>query len=348
MISSLGSVAVAQWAPHDGIADAITKELTFLGVRSQCFMYNSTVPSKTEIVLTFAPYGPFLPIAAQFQDKSLAAQVKLIHWNLESLPDPRIPWTVLAGVSQLRSWIGRTNSSTSHGIYKRANLPWELMDRRMHKFRYVGDYIFSYREGWLTALADASEINARRFSRHGIPAVFVPWGTPSGWYADLHTERDIDVLWMSKRRNPRRSKLLDQIRAKLEPRGVRFHVSDGVEHPFIYGEERTRYLNRAKITLNLLPTWYDTNFPFRYHPAAANRSLVISEPFLPHTRLYKSGTHYVSAPAGTMADTILHYLAHDGERMQIIDHAYHLVTRELTLHKSVECLMGLAITQHLA
>lgn len=66
------------------------------------------------------------------------------------------------------------------------------------------------------------------------------------------------------------------------------YVVDNVENPFVFGEERLRLLNRLTITLNLLPTWYDHAFPYRFHLAAPNRSLVVSEPIPPHCPRYQA------------------------------------------------------------
>lgn len=99
----------------------------------------------------------------------------------------------------------------------------------------------------------------------------MPWGIPTGsnWYQNLNLERDIDALWMGKRRTKKRGKQLVNIQGALQKLGLNVYWADGVSQPFVYGEERTRLLNRAKITLNLGPTWYDPGFQFRFVLAAA-------------------------------------------------------------------------------
>jgi hypothetical protein len=178
--------------------------------------------------------------------------------------------------------------------------------------------------------------------RHGVPACFVPWGTPPEWHADLRLERDIDVLWIGKRRTRRRARLLDQLIPALRQYGVNLYVADGIERPFIYDQERTDILNRARITLNLLPAWYDPALLFRFHMAAGNRSLVISEPCLPHNPEVLPGVHYVEAPVGALVETILFYLEHEAARREIAEQAHRLVTGRLTLRNSVRALMGAA------
>ena len=111
-----------------------------------------------------------------------------------------------------------------------------------------------------------------------------------------------------------------------------------MENPFIFGETPTRFLNRAKVTLNITRTWYDDNFS-RFAYAVPNRSLVVSEPLLPHCPEYEAGIHYVSAPIDRLADSIVYYLTHDDERQNIVENAYRLVTTELAFRDSIARLM---------
>jgi hypothetical protein len=158
------------------------------------------------------------------------------------------------------------------------------------------------------------------------------------WYADLGLERDIDVLWMGIRGSKRRSQLLDRVRYELKMHGVEMYVADNEENPFIFGDERTEYLNRAKITLNITRTWYDDNFS-RFSLAAPNRSLVVSEKMLPHCPSYQLGVHYVEAKPDDLAQSILFYLQNPTERERIVEAAYHLTTEELTFNNSIKCIM---------
>jgi hypothetical protein len=116
-------------------------------------------------------------------------------------------------------------------------------------------------------------------------------------------------------------------------------VADNVENPFVWREQRTELLNRAKITLNITRTWYDDNYS-RFSMAAPNRSLIVSEPMLPHCPEYKSGMHYVAAPIQELSAAILHYLEAEEERRIITDRAYNLLTQELTLANSVRRVMA--------
>jgi len=97
--------------------------------------------------------------------------------------------------------------------------------------------------------------------------------------------------------------------------------------------------------LNLTRTWYDDNFS-RFAYATANRSLVVSEPLLPHCSDYEAGVHYVSAPINKLAQSIVYYLVHDDEHQAIVENAYQLVTTKLSFRNSISGLIDAAITKH--
>ena len=332
-------VAVVRWADDDEICDTICCELVALGREPLPFRFDAALPTQATVVFTFAPYGRFLPIPRQLAAMPLGDRPFFVHWDTENPPDLRIPWWITRGVGAWRSWLGRLSDGPG---WQRALLsvpPLSWANARMTSFRYVGDYYYTHGRGWLSLLVNHSQIYTQCYQRHGLPAVFVPWGTAASWHADLGLDRDIDVLWMGKRRNKRRSNLLDQVRAELEARGRRMYVADDVENPFIFGETRTRFLNRARITLNVLTTWYVSTLGHRFHMAAGNRSLVVSEHTLPHCPFYEPGVHYVSAHPKDLAEAILYYLDHEREREAIVENAYRLVTETLTFRHSIEAIM---------
>lgn len=333
-------VVVIQWVPHDGMAHAIHAALTTLGHAATLADWDQPLPPDAQVVFSQGPYGRFLEVPYQLGRRPAAERPVLVHWNDEGLPDLRLPWPLMGGVGGARSWLGRLQHSAAPAARALARTPpvrW--VTRRMHRFSYLGDYHFAYRQGWLTLLVDFSKIYAQLHTDHGLPTLAVPWGSVPGWYADLGLERDIEVLWMGARAGRRRSGLLDRVRADLRALGVEMYVADNEEHPFIFGDERTRLLNRAQITLNLTRTWYDDNF-LRFPIVMPNRSLVVSEPLLPHCTDYVVGTHYVSAPIPDLARTIHHYLQHPAERQQIVEQAYQLVTTTLTLENCVGRIMA--------
>ncbi len=88
-------------------------------------------------------------------------------------------------------------------------------------------------------------------------------------------------------------------------------------------------------------TWYDDNYS-RFALAASNRSLLVSEPLLPHCPDCLAGVHYVTAPPEELADTIVRYLQDDDGRECIVDNAYELVTGKLSFCNSIARIMTAA------
>lgn len=332
-------IAIAQRDEKDGIAKVIADELTELGYHPVHFQIGSPVPEKASVIFSFGPYGRFLTVPLQLAGMPPSLKPIFVHWNTEGIPEPRIPWNIMSTISAWCSWLGRVQGSRNGT----ANPPGterllSLTESRLSRFRYVGDYYYAHNQGWLDIFADTSDVYANFHSRHGLPTVFAPWGATLRWYEDLGLERDIDVLWMGIRGTKRRSQLLDRVRKAVEDHGVRMHVADGNENPFIFNYERICYLNRSKITLNITRTWYDDNFS-RIALAASNRSLIVSEQLLPHCPGFKAGKHYVSAAVESLAESILYYLENEKERLHIVDNAYRLVTKELTLRESMKRIM---------
>jgi len=329
-------VAIVRWTPGEEIGLAIEEALNALGYETAFFEADGSIPGDVDVVLSFGPFGPFLPIPRQLADRPIGQRPCLVHWNTEQLPDLRVPWPAVTWLGALRS--GMERFYERHPSLRRMPLLRRLTDR-MTRFRYVGDYHYAYRQGWLDLLVESSAVYTRLHRCQGLRVLFVPWGTATAWHTELHLERDIDVLWMGKRRTRRRSRWIDRIRSQLAAHGLTMRVLDNVEEPFAYGEERTELLNRSKITLNLLPKWHDDAFSYRFHVVAGNRCLVISEPIVCHCPAYEAGIHYVEAPVDSMVETILYYLDHDGEREAITDAAHRLVTTELTFSHSVCTIM---------
>lgn len=332
-------VAIPKTVDGNGIAEAIYAELAKLGHRPEFFPLSSRAPDGVDVIFFFGPFGKFLHIPEQYSGPKLRQRPLFVFWNTEGLPDPRYPWMLTHTFSAARSWLGRFSHALRPGLrYLASKPPLLTLEPRLLRFRYLGDYLYAQRRGWVDVFADISAVYAGYLRQRGLPAIVAPFGSFPEWYADLDLKRDIDVLWMGKRATKRRSLALDQLRKQLHARGVTLYVADNVENPFVFGEDRTRLLNRSKITLNLLRTWYDEN-SLRICMAAPNRSLVVSEPLLPHVPQYQPGVHYVSAPFARLADTIVYYLEHDEELQRIVDNAYQLTTTTLTFANSMQTIM---------
>ena len=339
-------VAVPEWVEDDGIAKMIGFELEQMGYEPVLFFFDRNIPEDVDYLLTFGPYNRILPIWQSNARTALHRRPIVIHWNTEGMPDLRIPPWIVSAMGAIRSKIGRMGYSGSafdsllHTIRSISNI-----DQTLKRYRYHGDYEYACRKGWLHVLTDSSHIYSQIRSKIGIPTLYAPWGASRRWYEDLHLERDLDVLWMGKRGSQRRSRILNQVFRELRLRGVNVYIADDEVNPFVFGAERTRHLNRAKITLNITRTWYDDNFS-RFTMACSNRSLVVSEPVLPHCIEFKENVHYISAKIEDLANTIVYYLEHEEERKQIVDNAYELMMEELKFEKSLSRMLAAAQQHH--
>jgi hypothetical protein len=325
-------VGIVFWQEDDEIASLIALELENLGCKTINFLHNAKLPEDLDIVLVYGPFGSLVPIANQLLACPSSRRPLFILWMTEQFPNPAIPeWARHTG-GIIRSRIERLafrQNSQGEWIFA-PRLRW--VTSKMHRFRYYGDLYWL--KDILSVLAIASPWTADFLHTRGFDSILAyPGLVPSDCGADLGLERDIPVLWIGKTGSKRREHLLRRIRAELRERGVEMLMVDGVEHPYVFGEDRTILLNRTKITLNLLRAKWDDN-SMRYCLAAPNRVLIVTEPTLPHTP-FLPNIHLVEAPVEQIADNICFYLAHEKERQQIVERAYQLATTEVTMHNGL-------------
>ena len=341
-------IAIVKWGPRDGLSEAMQRQLEGLGYAVEPFVFTQPLPKQADVIFTFAPYGRLTPIIQQLAHMPRATRPIFVHWNFEGIPDPHLPRWFVRSVVGARGWLdlGRDAGGIRNWIATRS--PLKVFTTHLHKYRYIADYLLAQRLGVLGLFCETSSFYASYWRKLGLNPLVFAWGSAPEWgIADsdeLPPCRDIDVLWMGKRRTLRRGRLLDRVRAELAAHGVNMYVADNVERPFIYEEERNRVLRRTKITLNLLPVLHDCNFPYRFHITALNRSMVITETMWKHADYYLDGEHYVSAAPDHLAKTILYYLQHEDERQRIAENAYHLVKDKFTLRNSLEQVMNKAIS----
>lgn len=320
------TVAIVQWNMNDGIAEALRDELIALEYRTVYFRFDTPIPADADVILSFAPYGQFRQIPRQLAQLPKNKRPIFVHWSTENPPGLGLPWALNSTLATARA---QTNSL----------MPRALRER-MIRYRIMGDYLYAHRQGVLDVFVESSMVFADWYNKHGVPALFAPWGTVKKWYATLGLERDIGVLWMGQRRTPRRSALIEEVRRAVHKAGFHMHVADGVEHPFLYGKNRTHVLNRTQITLSVLAAAkHDNIFHYRFRLAAPNRSLVLTEQELPHCTLYRQGTHYAAADADALVERTLYYLRNSDARTQIAEQAYRFATEEFTLGNSVQRIM---------
>jgi hypothetical protein len=190
------------------------------------------------------------------------------------------------------------------------------------------------RAGLPDVLAVISGERAAHLAERGIASEIVPFGYEPGLGKDLGLERDIDVLMLGEL-CARRRRALRYLRA----RGVQIAPVGSWTDPALWGESRTRLMNRVRIDLNLSRT--PGSFPgLRFLIALANGALPISEPLVDPTP-FVGGEHFVEAPLEELPTMIRHYLDQDHERRAVVERGRAFMARELTLSRSLSRLLSL-------
>ena len=322
-------VGVVYWDKQGSIISGISLALKYLGCEVINFPYAAKLPENLNVVFVCGPFGSLVPLVNQLVACPESERPSLVYIMTEQLPNPDLPeWLRYAG-GLMRSWLERLAfQQQAQGDWRfHPQLSW--LAAKGHRFRYYGDLYWLRREGLLSVLAIPSRWTAGFLRTRGFDPMVLPPSVNQG--EDLELERDIAVLWIGKPGTTRRARLLKRLRADLRERGVELLTIDGVEHPYVFGQERTILLNRTKVIVNILREKWDDN-SMRYVLAAPCRTLVITEPTLPHS-FFEPGVHLVETPFEKMADTICYYLTHEEERQQIVKRAYQLVTEQSGLEK---------------
>lgn len=307
------------WVEDDGLSVNATRYLETLGYRVTRFLYTQRLPGDLDIITINGPFNSLAPLCNQLQALPLEERPAVVLTHTEQFPDFNLPeW--------LRRGAGRLRSAAERYGYVLNGAGWEprvgflpLLSKG-HRFRYYGDLFWMQKAGILSSLIVHSEWTADLLRERGFDVLVPPlMGLSADWGQDLGLERDIPVLWLGKIGSDRRRRLLEQLRADLQARGLDLYMVDGEERPYVFGEERTHLLNRAKVMVNVLREPWDDN-SMRYFLAAANGCLIVTEPTLPHTRLVP-GKHLVEAPIPEMADVIVSLLENAPARNRIVKEA---------------------------
>jgi hypothetical protein len=176
----------------------------------------------------------------------------------------------------------------------------------------------------------------RFLAEQGIDSTYVPLGYHRAEHGyDMGMERDIDVLFLGALHITRRKMLFKKLREK----GIHLTAKGSWSDPGVWGENRTRLLNRAKIFLSL------QRYPGELSGARlilgmANKALVISEP-VNEPGDFVPGKHFVSAASDEMPDMVDYYLNHQTERESMAAEGHEFVTRQLTMERSVSRILEL-------
>ncbi len=334
-------VGVVHWKQETDLLSLVSLTIRDLGCEVINFPADARVPQGLDVVLVCGPFGSLAPLGSQLSRMPRHERPALALWMTEQFSNPALPAWAQHLAGNARSRLERlAYRETDTGVWQ-LNPRFQPLVRYAHRLRYFGDLKWLRATRVLTVLAVGSRWIAQYLKARGIDAMVAFIGSHPSWGADLKLERDVPVLWLGKVASSRRRRVLQAVRADLRQRGLDMLMVDGEEHPYVFGDERTRLLNRTRVVLNILREPWD-NHSLRYFLAAPNRAMVVTEPTYPHTP-FEPGVHLVSAPVDQLADTIAHYAQQDAERSRIAERAYELVTSELTMRRSVNDILTQAL-----
>jgi hypothetical protein len=296
-----------------------------------------------DLVLAYGPFSPegsMLPAGRRLLALPEGSRPVFVWWLTEGTPDRRLPpWLVEAGAG-LRLAMDDIALGTNSDQGPLARLYSSSLWSRAHRLRIFGQMRWFQARGILDVLAVTATLRSDYLRRHGFQPVTIPLGYhPDCYGTDLGLARDRQVCFLGQAGSGRRQRVLDRVRRDLRGRGIEVSTQSN-----LYDAERTRFLNRTKIILNILRTPYDF-VGQRFLLGAANKALVISEP-LKDVAPFEVGRHLVAAPIDELAETVKFYLRHDAERQKITDEAYRFVTRELAISQMVGRILDTARAIH--
>jgi len=180
------------------------------------------------------------------------------------------------------------------------------------------------RAGLPDALVTISGERQAFLVEHGFDAAFVPEGYESTDGRDLALDRDIDVLHLGVMHLHRRRAAVRKLRAA----GIAVDARCSYTDPNLWGEGRTKLLNRAKINLSIarFPGTFSSK---RFLMSMACKALVVSDTLVDPSP-YIAGEHFVEAPLDELPRVVERYLHDEEERLRIAQNGHELVLRELT------------------
>ena len=329
------TVASLVWDLNSGIHIAQGQVVQQLGYPHIFFEYDNPIPPNANVILIQGPYGSLLPFIRRYSELSENERPVLLYWFQQSLYISMPLWML--------NFLGRMYSDAYNYFHPNRlilsirNLSTKIKPHGGVRFTFFGDIFWLHYHNLIDILATPSSVYQDLFMKFGIDSLIIPRGYHPEYGNLLDLERDIAVLWLGKTRTRRRKKIVYQLREQLDVVGLKMQIHDGLEKPFVFGEERTNLLNRTWFVLNILTSPTD-ELSIRYFIAAANGAVILTEPGK-NEYPFKNGVHLLECPPRQMAHTVRYYIDHPEHWQRISQNAYNLVSQELTLQNSIAAML---------
>ncbi|MCV2869044.1 glycosyltransferase [Defluviimonas sp. WL0002] len=270
-------------------------------------------------------------------------------WLFEPLPPPELPCDTVRRATRFSAI--RTGRRWTRPLMRFLSWPTDAMLARRagrglsasNMRFFIDSASFAFRgteRGWLDAVFVSTEQKRAQLADWGVPSTFLPVGQQPAFGRDLGLDRDIDLLFIGSMKSRRRQAALKSLFATARGQGLTVHVPEGA----VWGEDRTRLINRARVLLHVHQFDWDTPW-MRWCLAAANGAVVISEPLsLPDP--LRPGVDYVEAPLSGMAALLAELARNEDRRLAMLAASRARIEATMTqgasLDRLAERLLALA------
>jgi hypothetical protein len=275
-----------------------------------------------EVVWVYGDAAWFPKVLASISELEPSRRPSVVLWHSEPLPPPRasgLRWPVPT-VRELGKIVLRDLRASD--VYTNW---WAI--RKLAK------------AGLPDALVVTSRERQEFLTERGVQADFVPDGSEPLDGEDLGLDRDIDVLLLGAYRLRSRRRAV----ARLRKAGIRVQTKGDYFDPSLWGESRTRLINRTKIMLSVsrFPGTFATG---RFLMSMACGALVVSDPLF-DSAPYEPGVHFVETTIEELPATVARYLEDEDARRRIAQAGHELVTKELTMERCFAKLLDVVATR---
>ena len=320
-LSSLSFLLAFRHVPaKKGMLPTVAVVLEELGHRVTVVKDGPADLDSCDVILMWGNPGYFPGLRRQVRATARSRRPLVAVVHAEPLPPPRA------------SGLPRWSVLNASEIGKILLMDWRATDIYTNAFKLRR----MISEGTIDLLFVMSAEKHEYATEQGYESWHIPFGYHKQFGTMLGLERDVDVLFLGDTRPLRRRLLLARLRRAGIDVTVRGSWNPGERA--LWGEERTRFLNRTKIIVHL-QRYPGKLASMRFHLAMGNGAMVVSEPaYRPEP--FVNGVHYVAAKIDDMPRVIRHYLAHPAERERIAAAAHRLVTEELTFSSSMEKMLA--------
>lgn len=277
--------------------------------------------------------GPFYPLShilPKIEQLARHNHPKIVVWLTEQRASAELPnWIIRAVGTGLRLICRSTERVLGKNISPKINQYVNKVYAGT-RYRLPSEIRWLKDHDYLKLLAVLTPSHQQFYSEKiGVPAEVIPYGYNPAFGRDLHLERDVDVVFLGSLRDRRRSEIMQRFESDFTKLEIKFVIHDGSpERGLVFGEERTRLINRTKILLSIMRQPWD-DLVFRMLLGTPNGAMVVSEP-VQDQYPFQSGVHFASAEIDRIPETVKYYLEHEEERQRIVQSAQDVIFNQMT------------------